>query len=116
MSPTRNPRVRLSHIRDELAWVIPAYLDWTYERFLADIAAQRAVAHALLIVSEAAKALPVELRAQYPQVPWHAVTTIGNFLRHDYDEVVPQTLWRTLTKSLPELEPVIARMIADLDR
>lgn len=112
---TRNPLLRLKHIRDELNWVIPAYSDWDFERFDRDIAAQRAVAHALLIISEAAKSLPEDLRQRYPEIEWRAVMTIGNFLRHDYDEVVPRTLWRTVTKSLHELAPMIDRMIEDQD-
>ncbi|NNM71232.1 hypothetical protein HJG44_02340 [Enterovirga sp. DB1703] len=39
---------------------------------------------------------------------------IGNVLRHDYYAVEPPVLWDVVNVRLPELRPVIARMIEDL--
>ena len=42
---------------------------------------------ALLIISEAAKALPDDLLNQHPSVDWIGVRSLGNVLRHEYHTV-----------------------------
>ena len=76
---------------------------------------QRAVERCLEIVSEASRHIPAELKQQYPNVPWPEIKAIGNFLRHDYQTVEDHVIWRTVTKSLPELRPVLVEMLAELD-
>jgi uncharacterized protein with HEPN domain len=58
--------------------------------------------------------LPPELRDQAPDVAWSAIIGIGNVLRHDYQHIDDRLLWDVVTVHLPELRPVIARMLAEL--
>ena len=67
------------------------------------------------IVSEAAKALPAELRARFPEAPWSAIIGIGNILRHEYQHLDDHRLWEVVTVHLPQLRPVILRMLAELE-
>ncbi len=39
---------------------------------------------------------------------------IGNVLRHDYFAIEAPVLWDILRTQLPQLRPVVARMIEDL--
>jgi uncharacterized protein with HEPN domain len=87
-----------------------------HDAFLDDYVLRRAAERALLIISEAAKALPNSLTDRYPEIAWRGVRGLGDVLRHDYERVDPDTLWEILTEKLPELAPVIARMIDDLER
>jgi len=75
---------------------------------------RRASERALLIISEAAKALPEDLIVKYPSIDWIGVQSLGNVLRHEYQTIDPDTLWEILTGKLPELESVIDLMISDL--
>jgi uncharacterized protein with HEPN domain len=68
---------------------------------------RRAAERALQIISEAAKTLPPELTARYPQAPWHAIVGIGNVLRHEYQAIDDRRLWNILIVHLPQLRPVI---------
>jgi uncharacterized protein with HEPN domain len=43
------------------------------------------------------------------------VCGLGDVLRHDYNKVDPEVIWEILTGKLPELAPVIERMILDID-
>ena len=70
----------------------------------------------MLIISEAAKALPKDLTDRYSVIDWRGVRGLGDVLRHDYERVDAETLWEILTEKLPELGPVIERMIEDLGR
>jgi uncharacterized protein with HEPN domain len=46
-----------------------------------------AVSRALEIISEASRRLPDDLRDRHPQLPWRAIRDVGNFYRHQYDNV-----------------------------
>jgi uncharacterized protein with HEPN domain len=74
---------------------------------------RRAVERALQIISEAARALPHELRARYPEAPWDAIVNLGNVLRHEYQHLDDTRVWEIVTVHLPQLHPVILRMLAE---
>ena len=113
MAPSRIPLVRLGHIRDEIDQLTNALQGVTYDAFAENYVLRRTAEHALLIVSEAVKALSPAFTDHHPGVDWRAVRNIGNVLRHDYFEVDTKVLWRVVTERLPELKPVIERMVAD---
>lgn len=114
MAATRSPRVRLLHIRDEIDAVNDVVRGVTYEQYQNSYILRRAVERAVQIVSEAAKALPQDLCSRYPEAPWSAIVGVGNILRHEYQRVDDRRLWDIATSHLPQLSPVIKRMLADL--
>jgi uncharacterized protein with HEPN domain len=75
---------------------------------------RRAVERAVQIVSEAAKALPPDYLAQYSDAPWTSIVGIGNILRHEYQHLDDKQLWEIATVHLPQLEPIVARMLTEL--
>lgn len=114
MVASKNPLVRLRHIRDELDAITEATRGYDRERYLADYLVRRATERALLIVSEAVKALPRDLLARYPDTSWFEIANLGNVLRHEYHMVDDETIWEILSRDLAELSAVIDRMIEDL--
>jgi uncharacterized protein with HEPN domain len=106
--------MRLGHIRDEIGNLLPLFSGVDYPTFASSYSMVRMTERAVLIIAEAAKALPLELTARYPEVEWHPIRGIGNILRHEYERVETEVLWRIVNHSLPELAPVIERMIQDL--
>ena len=56
------------------------------------------------IISEASRHLPDDLKARHPQIPWPKVAGIGNILRHGYERIAPDVLWRLARDDLPPLE------------
>ena len=112
MAASRHPLARLGHIRDELTDLGTALEGVTFEVFVENYVLRRAAEHALLIISEAVKALSPAFTDHHPGADWRAVRNIGNVLRHDYFEVDTRVLWKVVTERLPELKPVIERMIA----
>jgi uncharacterized protein with HEPN domain len=69
----------------------------------------------LQIISEAAKALPADLRLRHGEIPWAAIIGIGNVLRHEYQRVDDLRLWDVAINHLPPLREVVLRMLRDLD-
>jgi len=70
----------------------------------------RAVQHALLIIAEAAKHIPAELKATQPQVPWQ-IHGLGNMLRHEYRRIDADILWSVVTEHLDDLDRAIAALL-----
>ena len=115
MTSAKRPDVRLRHILQEIDGVAATIVGKTFEEFSGDYVLERVVERAIEIVSEAAKALPADLRANYASVEWHSIIAIGNRLRHEYYRLSHQRLWEIATVYLPELRPVVVAMLADLD-
>jgi uncharacterized protein with HEPN domain len=80
-------RVRLIDIREEIAGIRALTKDATVESFAADWAMKRAVQHALLIISEATRHIPNDLKMTRPEIPWKNIHDLGNMLRHEYREI-----------------------------
>jgi uncharacterized protein with HEPN domain len=65
------------------------------------------------VIGEAAKRVPDEVRAQYPQVPWRRVCGFRDVLIHAYDRVDLGELWNVVANDLPLLIEVVERMLAE---
>jgi uncharacterized protein with HEPN domain len=101
------------HIQRETTWMLAAFASTDQDAFARDLISIRSAERGLLIISEAAKSLPDELIAAYPQVEWHAIRAIGNVLRHDYEQIEARRLWVIVTRELPKLHQLVAEMIAE---
>ena len=75
-----------------------------FEAFLGNEQVAFAVFHALLIISEAARRLGAEGEALAPDQPWRAIRSLGNVLRHEYQVLDVQVIWRIVTTDLPALK------------
>lgn len=107
----KSPRVRLQHIRDEIESILATVHGLTSEEILSDYRNRRTTERAIQIISEAAKELPAELRAQEPAIPWKDIIGIGNLLRHEYHRISPQVLEDILHQHLPALRPAVMRLL-----
>ena len=76
---------------------------------------KRAVQHALLIIAEAARHIPIELKETQPQVPWHKIHGLGNLLRHEYRRIDPDILWSIVTDYLDDLDRAAASLLEGLN-
>jgi uncharacterized protein with HEPN domain len=76
----------------------------TAARFAADEKTQDAVERCLERICEAARKLGDSLDAAYPEVEFPKLRQLGSVLRHDYDDIDADILWRTVTERLDSLE------------
>ena len=76
---------------------------------------QDAVVRRLGIISEAAKHVPQEVRARYPDVPWRTMAGLRDVLIHEYFAVILKRVWEVITTDLPTVKPLLAHVQADLE-
>ncbi len=73
------------------------------ETFEADERTRLAVERLLKILTEAASRLGREASSLCPEVNWRDVRGFGNFLRHEYDQVLGKSVWATIQEDSPPL-------------
>lgn len=76
------------------------------DAFEADWEKRWLVERGVEIVSEASRHLPEDLKARHPEIPWRKVADIGNVLRHAYQRIAPDILWKLALDDLGPLEAV----------
>ena len=113
MAASRSPLLRLLHMRDEIESLSSELAGVGFETYRKSYGLRRTTERAIQIISEAARALPEELRMRYSDAPWAEIIGIGNPLRHEYHRVDDKVLWETATADLPKLQPIILRMLIE---
>ena len=85
--------------------------EMTYEEFLADTRTQDTVIRNIEIIGEATKKLSVELRTQYPDVPWKEMTGTRDRLIHNYFGVDIEVVWKISIDELSNLTLQITEIL-----
>ena len=67
---------------------------------------RRRIERGIEIISEASRYIADEIKATHPEIPWTKVAGIGNVLRHGYDRIAPDILWKLAEKDLSALYDV----------
>jgi uncharacterized protein with HEPN domain len=104
--PSRSLVPRLSDIVQACERIRILLHDMSLEAFEADWQKQWLVERGIEIIPEASRHLTDELKARHRNIPWVRVAGIGNVLRHNYEHVAPDILWKLAQSDLPELERV----------
>jgi len=64
----------------------------------------------LIEIGEAVKALPSELLAHEPDLPWQQIAAMRDRLAHRYFDTSHAIISATVTEDLPELESAVRRL------
>lgn len=76
--------------------------------FEADVRTQWAVEMGLIRIGEAVNRIPDEVLARFSEQPWRQIVAMRNFAAHQYDDLVPRRVWRTVTHDVPALRRYLA--------
>jgi uncharacterized protein with HEPN domain len=71
--------------------------------FLDDPRTSHAVAFEFTSMSEAARAMPIEIQKRYPLIPWGKMQAIRNVLVHEYFRIDEEILWSASQEEIPSL-------------
>ena len=100
----RDPAERVRDVLESIA-AIERHVDCTKAGFERDELLQTWYLRHLQIIGEAARAIPEDVRALSPEVPWHQIAGMRNVLVHGYFEVDTDLVWDAVTRDLPILKP-----------
>ena len=103
-------RFRRDDIIEAIDGIVATVEGFTYDVYVGSRQAQRAVERGAEIIFEATRHLPAPWLAQYPEIPWPEIKSIGNRLRHEYRQVDPKIMWGIATSSVQQLRPAIVEM------
>jgi len=70
-----------------------------------------ALLYRLLVIGEAVKALPTDLLAREPTVPWDEIARLRDLLAHHYYRVDAQIIRRTVDVPLRDLRAAARRLL-----
>ena len=79
----------------------------TLAQFEADAKTRYAVLYALLIISEASRRLPEDVKDRHPRIPWRDMADAGNIYRHQYHDLSGLMVWKTASESLKDLKKAV---------
>ena len=100
----RDAAERVVAVCDKLAEIVGDDL----AAFESDVRTQWAVEMGLIRIGEAVNRIPGEVLARFPEQPWRQIVAMRNFAAHQYDDLVPRRVWRTVTQDLPALRLYLA--------
>ena len=105
--------IPLHDILTEIAFLHSIRERATFDSFKASSADVRAASYSIMVISEAVRRIPDEWLGAHPDVPWHAIRSIGNKLRHEYQRVSEVILWGIITSHADVLKGAVDRILAE---
>ncbi|MFT4163842.1 MAG: DUF86 domain-containing protein [Microlunatus sp.] len=90
---------RVVAVCDVLSDLLPADI----EELVADVRTQWAVEMGLIRIGEAVNRIPATVLTSFPAQPWRQIVAMRNFAAHQYDDLDPRRVWRTVARDVPEL-------------
>lgn len=109
----RDAAERVVAVCDVLANLVPDDV----EAFTGDVRTQWAAEMGLIRIGEAVNRIPDDVLALFSDQPWRQIVAMRNFAAHQYEDLEPRRVWRTVTQDVPRLRAyLIETVIPGLDR
>jgi uncharacterized protein with HEPN domain len=111
----RDPRIALDDMIVAIDRIGEATETLTFDQFARDWRAQYIIERALLVISEASRAIPESSKEKHASIRWIGVRDIGNVIRHQYASLSPSLVWNVVRDELPQLGLAIAAIRRDFE-
>ena len=108
----RDWKQRVDDILEAIAKIERYTAGQTFDQFAANEMAVDAVIRNVAVIGEAARNIPPEIEARYPQLPGREMRGVRNVVVHGYFAVSLPILWQTIQNDLPSLAAVLRDVLA----
>jgi len=82
---------------------------FSFEQFRAGSKTVDAVVRNLEVIGEAARQVPKDFAAEYPEIPWAKMVGLRNKILHEYFGVDVEILWQTIREDFPPLKTQVKK-------
>jgi uncharacterized protein with HEPN domain len=106
----RDPLIIIYDIASAIDGIETALVDKTFEEFRGSWLLRHGVQRGIEIISEAVRHLPPDLLDGFPEMPWPKIRAVGNVIRHEYNVIADEIIWRVAIDELPGLRSVMSEM------
>jgi len=104
---SRNLKLYLADILDSINNIQSDTAGISYEEFVQDRRTKDAVILNLLIIGEAAKQIPSNIREQHPEIQWKQIAGMRNMIAHAYFSINTRIVWNIIENDLNPLKNCI---------
>ncbi len=109
--PFSDPELYLQHVLESIAHVGEFTAGMDFATYQADLKTKSATERQIQILSEAASRLGEQAQVLAPEVDWRSIRGMGNRLRHGYDFISDEIIWRTIQFDLPPLRDAVTEAL-----
>ena len=81
------------------------------DEFIADVRTQWAVEMGLIRIGETINRIPDTVLERFPDQPWRQIVAMRNFAAHQYEDLEPRRVWRTVTRDVPALRTSLVEVV-----
>jgi uncharacterized protein with HEPN domain len=106
-------RVYVNQILEAICEIEEFTKDLTYEDFLRNKMAIKAVSMNLILIGENVRLVPVEIKRKYRQIPWGRMKSARNFIAHEYPKVEFKEMWGTANFELPPIRTMLQKILEE---
>lgn len=106
---------RVQDILEAIATIQLFTTDISFEDFASNRMAVQAVLYNCIVIGEAVRNIPEQIRAIAPDIPWQAIADMRNVVAHEYFQVDLEIIWDTLQADLPLLSLQLTTLLTEFD-
>ncbi|AFZ28684.1 protein of unknown function DUF86 [Gloeocapsa sp. PCC 7428] len=108
---SRNWQLRVQDILTAIVEIQQRTIHITFEDFEQDKTLVKAVLYDFIIIGEATRNIPTEIKSRYPQIPWRLMSDMRNVFAHEYFQIDIMRVWLTVFTDLPSLIPQLETLL-----
>jgi uncharacterized protein with HEPN domain len=111
----RNFRIYLGDIIDAMEKIESFTKGFSFEEFRNDEKTISAVRDKLIVIGEAVKKIPADVRDAHPEVAWRDMAGMRDILIHAYFRTDVSMLYKTSKNRIPEQVLLIKKMVREAE-